>query len=141
MTEKLNIPELRRLHATYHGAHILHPEHPKYEMYRNAMAALLDAAEERDVLTEKLTKAEDECRNALNLMSRAEWCTARATKRAEAAEAKLAALVVALSAIAAPTYGTELSDTDAERASIYWQHLARFQKIAREAIAAAKEAP
>lgn len=40
----------------------------------------------------------------------------------------------ALRRIAAPTYGTELHDTDAERASVYWGHLQRAQQIAREAL-------
>ena len=43
-------------------------------------------------------------------------------------------LEAALRRIAAPTYGTELHDTDAERASVYWGHLQRAQQIAREAL-------
>lgn len=43
-------------------------------------------------------------------------------------------LEAALRQIAQPTYGTEPSNTDAERADIYWGHLSRFQRIAREAL-------
>jgi hypothetical protein len=107
MTEQLNIPELRRLHAAatprpwhrFHDGHDDHPcdcgqiwsEHellfcpalnddPKKESrvnegrlivaMRNALPALLDAAEERDALKAKLAEADDKCRNALNLISR-----------------------------------------------------------------------
>lgn len=60
---------------------------------------------------------------------------------ASARGADLKALVEVLTEIAKPTYGTELHDTDAERAHVYWQHVTRFQSIARQALAAAKEAP
>jgi len=40
----------------------------------------------------------------------------------------------ALEYIAAPTYGTEPFNTDEERAKIYWNHIARFQFAAREAL-------
>lgn len=51
-------------------------------------------------------------------------------------ERRVAQLEVALRSIAAPTYGTELGDSDAERAQVYWSHLARFQRIARDALSA-----
>lgn len=44
-------------------------------------------------------------------------------------------LEAAMREIAKPTYGTELHNTDEERADIYWTHLSRFQIIAREALA------
>lgn len=44
--------------------------------------------------------------------------------------------IEALRRIAAPTYGTEIHDTDAERAVNFWRHLERLQKIARDALAA-----
>lgn len=50
------------------------------------------------------------------------------------AMARIEELEAALVTIAAPTYGTELSDTDAERAAVFWAHLTRFQNIARKAL-------
>lgn len=50
------------------------------------------------------------------------------------AEKHIAELEAALRKIAAPTYGTEINDTDAERADCYWTHLQRFQDIARKAL-------
>ena len=47
---------------------------------------------------------------------------------------RIAELEAALRNIAAPTYGTEMHDTDAERADVYWGHIVRFQKIARGAL-------
>lgn len=49
-------------------------------------------------------------------------------------DARIAELEAALNEIASPTYGTEMHDTDAERADVYWGHIVRFQKIAREAL-------
>ena len=40
----------------------------------------------------------------------------------------------ALEIISKPTYGTELFDTAGQRAEIYWQHLTRFQAIAKKAL-------
>lgn len=60
---------------------------------------------------------------------------------APAPQAKLAALVDALSKIAHPTYGTEIHDTDSERADIYWQHIERFQRTAQQALVAAQVQP
>jgi hypothetical protein len=40
----------------------------------------------------------------------------------------------ALEIISKPTYGTELFDTAGQRAEIYWQHLKRFQIIAKKAL-------
>lgn len=48
--------------------------------------------------------------------------------------ARVERLEAALRTITATTYGTELHDTDAERADRYWTHLQRFQTIAREAL-------
>lgn len=45
-------------------------------------------------------------------------------------------LADALRRIAAPTYGTEIHDTDADRADTYWRHLERLQGIAQGALAA-----
>ena len=45
----------------------------------------------------------------------------------------------ALERIAKPTYGTELTDTDEERAKHYWTLLQVMQHIARKALDAAKE--
>lgn len=39
-----------------------------------------------------------------------------------------------LSAIAKPTYGTELHDTEAELASHYWSIISAFQALARKAL-------
>lgn len=47
---------------------------------------------------------------------------------------RIAELEAALREIARPTYGTEINDTDAERASILGRHLVRFQRIALEAL-------
>ena len=47
----------------------------------------------------------------------------------------------ALGRIAKPTYGTELADTDEERAKHYWTLLQVMQHIARKALDAAKEQP
>lgn len=52
----------------------------------------------------------------------------------DAAEAERDALRLALERIAAPTYGTEIHDTDKEMADTYGRHLDRLQKIAREAL-------
>lgn len=49
-------------------------------------------------------------------------------------ERKAELLVGALEYISKPTYGTELTDTDAERKDILWNHLKIFQNKAREAI-------
>lgn len=43
-------------------------------------------------------------------------------------------LGAALQMIAAPTYGTELTSTDEERANHYWRQLERMQRIARDAL-------
>lgn len=45
----------------------------------------------------------------------------------------------ALGRIAKPTYGTELTDTDEDRAKHYWTLLQVMQHIARKALDAAKE--
>ena len=47
---------------------------------------------------------------------------------------RIAELEAALRVIASPTYGTEINDTDADRADCYWSHLQRFQTIARKAL-------
>ena len=47
---------------------------------------------------------------------------------------RIAELEAALRQIALPTYGTELHDTDAERADTFWGHINRFQSIARTAL-------
>ena len=39
-----------------------------------------------------------------------------------------------LEIISKPTYGTELYDTAYQRAEMYWQHLKRFQAIAKKAL-------
>lgn len=103
----------------------------------NALIPLLDAldaAEECDALKAKLAyefeASEAHMRNSL------EW-----KRQRDAARAKLAALVEALSKIARPTYGTELHDTDAERAHVYWQHIERFQRTAQQALVAAQVQP
>lgn len=49
-------------------------------------------------------------------------------------EAENKRLREAVSEIARPTYGTEFSDTDAERADHYWSLVSRFQQIARAAL-------
>lgn len=43
-------------------------------------------------------------------------------------------LEAALEQIAAVTYGTELNDTDAERADHHWRTVCSFQSIARAAL-------
>lgn len=50
------------------------------------------------------------------------------------ARKRIAKLEAALSQIASATYGTELHDTDAERADVYWRHLQRAQQISRGAL-------
>lgn len=47
---------------------------------------------------------------------------------------RIEALEAALREIARPTYGTEINDTDAERADLLGRHLVRFQRIALEAL-------
>jgi predicted nucleotide-binding protein (sugar kinase/HSP70/actin superfamily) len=56
--------------------------------------------------------------------------------KAQAAEKdqRIAGLEMALREIARPTYGTEINDTDAERADILGRCLVRFQRIAHEAL-------
>ena len=39
-----------------------------------------------------------------------------------------------LEIISKPTYGTELYDTAYQRPEMYWQHLERFQAIAKKAL-------
>ena len=51
------------------------------------------------------------------------------------AAARIEKLEAALGEIAANTYGTELTNSDAENNDILGRHLVRFQKIAREALA------
>ena len=52
----------------------------------------------------------------------------------EAKMARIAELEATLQRISTPTYGTELHDTDAERADVYWGHIKRMQQDAREAL-------
>lgn len=97
----------------------------------NALIPLLDA----------LDVAEDE-----RGVMRANWArqsamTDEVRAECDALKAKLAALVDALSKIAHPTYGTEIHDTDSERADIYWQHIELFQRTAQQALVAAKVQP
>ena len=92
-------------------------------------------------LLDALDVAEDE-----RGVMRANWArqsamTDEVRVECDALKAKLAALVDALSKIAHPTYGTEIHDTDSERADIYWQHIERFQRTAQQALVAAQVQP
>lgn len=53
---------------------------------------------------------------------------------AKEAAAEIKRLREALEIISKPTYGTELFDTDEDRAEVYWQHITRFQAIAKKAL-------
>lgn len=53
---------------------------------------------------------------------------------AEAASKEILRLREALAKIAAQTYGSDITDTDKERADHYWSHIQRMQWIAREAL-------
>jgi hypothetical protein len=55
-------------------------------------------------------------------------------KQAKELRERVAELETALREIARPTYGTELTDTDSERADTFWGHIARFQSIARKVL-------
>lgn len=116
-----DIPETPRRRATHKCIAASH----------NAIPRLLDA----------LDVAEDE-----RGVMRANWArqsamTDEVRAECDALKAKLAALVDALSKIAHPTYGTEIHDTDSERADIYWQHIERFQRTAQQALVAAQVQP